>query len=178
MSFDPLFVVLLALALALAMSVPPTFMLFRDKRLFQAERGLEQRLHELEAEVSTLRGALRLYQDQVQILSADLAAARQTIAELKRVTAIYEQLSTDGTPIDASAAAASKRKPVRTAPSSPEDHATVLSQLASYKQQMAIVDAQIAAQGGDTQAPADLVAHRDRLQGNITRLERQLDERA
>lgn len=178
MTIDVTVVVLVVVVLAVMISVGPAVLLLRDKRLFVAERGLEHRVAELETEVTTLRAALRLYQEQVQTLTVDLERARQTIAELKRVAAIYEQFSTivDETPT-AFPSGMTKRSAQKIAQEQKAAEIEKMqAQLAEYKSQLAILETQIAAAGGDTQAPAKDVAHRARLQSTISNLERRLDE--
>ena len=178
MTIDVTVVVLVVVVLAVMISVGPAVLLLRDKRLFVAERGLEHRVAELETEITTLRAALRLYQEQVQALTLDLERARQTIAELKRVAAIYEQFSTiEDAVASAKPLGTTKRSAQKIAlEQKAEEIENMQTQLAEYKSQLAILETQIAAAGGDTQAPARDVAHRARLQNIIANLERQLDE--
>lgn len=147
--------VVLALGMAVMISVPGVFLFVRS---LIGEKGKDV---ELRAELEAVRRELALVRADRDRLQVELAGVKARLTELEQTVATYQELA---------GASRRRRSPVRA-----ENLPPLSAQRDDVSKQLQVVESQITAAGGDKRAPAELITHRDDLKAEIRRLESELD---
>lgn len=150
--------------MALVLSIPGALAFVRSANTGRDEHALERRVRDLEAEVQALRKELEIVRSERDRQAVDLAGAKARIVELERLTAVYERIDRRR-----GAGAAGELQGGET------EFGSLVAQLADYRQQLAVLDKQIAAAGGPDRAPVERVTQRQDALAEVLRLERELD---
>lgn len=146
--------VVLALGMAVMISVPGVFLFVRSLI------GEKREDVDLRTELEVVRRELALVRADRDRLQTELAAVKVRLTELEQIVATYQEL----------AGTRRRRTPVRA-----EDFLPALAQRDDYLKQLQVVESQITAAGGEKRAPAELITHRNDLKAEIRRLESELD---
>lgn len=155
--------------MALVLSIPGALAFVRSANTGRDEHALERRVRDLEAEVQALRKELEIVRSERDRQAVDLAGAKARIVELERLTAAYERLG-GGRRTEGGGQRAEGDLLVTA-----ERYGGLVAQLADYRQQLAVLDKQIAAAGGVDRAPVEKVTQRQDALAEVLRLERELD---
>lgn len=159
---DSAVVIVVVVALAIILSIPGVLAFLRAASTGRDEHELERRVRDLESEVYALRKELEIVRSERDRQAVELAGAKARLGELERLVAAYERLERGV------GRGSGKRD-------DGEILGTLAAQLADFRQQLVVLDKQIAAAGGLDRAPVERVTHRQDVLAEISRLERELD---
>lgn len=137
----------------------------------RSERATERRFTDLEVQVAVLRQQVRHLEESLQRVEAERDECR---AEAKKLQAANGKLQAE---------IASLSRPEPVTPPTPPPKAqmsarqknSAMRRLQTMKDELALLEEQITAQGGAQVAPAQLVLRRDNLEEEIVSTERVLD---
>lgn len=155
---------LFILAIGVLAAVPGALALRSSSRNDLSETALERKLHDLETEVQALRNELAIVRAERERQASDLAAAKIRIADLERVVAAYEQrLLIPGRVVRSRDQASSREE-------------ALLKERKGMEQALSKLREQILVAGSGNLAAVPLQMERERIEGEIKRIEGELDE--
>lgn len=173
---DSVVVIVVVVGMALVLSIPGALAFVRSANTGRDEHALERRVRDLEAEVAALRKELDIVRSERDRQAVDLAGAKARIVELERLTAAYERMGggqrAEGRGQRSEGGGQRAEGDLLVAA---ERYGGLVAQLADYRQQLAVLDKQIAAAGGPDRAPVEKVTQRQDALAEVLRLERELD---